>query len=116
MRSELDRPTADADWRRAVGIGPGSVTVRLEYAGWLAARGREAEARRQWREALRREPLNLQALRLLAESNARGLPLAECLAREKIWRLTRAADDRAALDRAAGSCPAYQPRWKRLPS
>jgi tetratricopeptide (TPR) repeat protein len=113
VRSALDRPTADGDWRRAVGIGASSVAVRLGFAGWLAARGREADARWQWREALRREPLNLETLRLLAGANARdGLPLAECLALEKIWRLTRAADDRAALDRAASSCPAYQPRWK----
>jgi tetratricopeptide (TPR) repeat protein len=115
VRSALDRPTAEEDWRRAVGIGPGSVAVRLGFAGWLASRGSEGEARRQWREALRREPLNLEALRLLAASNARGgLPLAECLAREKIWRLTRAEADRVALDNAARACPAYSSRWKHL--
>ncbi len=115
VRSALGRPTAEQDWRRAVLISPGSVAARFGYAGWLAARGRDGEARRQWREALRREPTNLQALCPLADSNARdGLALAECLAREKIWRLTRAETDRTALERAAQACPAYQPRWKRL--
>lgn len=111
VRSALDRKTAEEAWRRAVAISPGCVAARLQYAAWLVGHGREGEARRQWREALRREPANLEALRGLAESSRRGaLPLSECLVREKIWRLTRAADDRAALDRAARASPACERR------
>lgn len=114
-RSALGRPSAEEDWRRAAGIAPNSVATRLGFADWLSAHGRESEARRQWREALRRQPQNLEVLRRLAGSNARdGLPLASCLAREKIWRLTRTPEDRAALDSAALASPEYQPRWKRL--
>jgi tetratricopeptide (TPR) repeat protein len=115
LRTTLGRGTAEEGWLRAVSISPGSVSSRLQYAAWLAARGREGEARRQWREALRREPANLEALRALAESSARGvLPLSAYLARENLWRLTRAADDRAALDSSARSCSACELRWRRL--
>ncbi len=117
VRAALGRETAGEAWNRAVSISPGSVSSRLRYAVWLSKNGREAEARRQWREALRREPGNLEALRGLAESSARdGLPLAAFLAREKIWRLTQTADDTAALDSAARSCPGCDIRRRRLPS
>jgi tetratricopeptide (TPR) repeat protein len=79
----------EEDWKRAVGLSPGSVAARLGYAGWLSARGREADARKQWREALRREPANLEALKELAGSNARlGFTLGERLARARIARLS----------------------------
>ncbi|MGH9400313.1 MAG: tetratricopeptide repeat protein [Thermoanaerobaculia bacterium] len=104
VRSQLGRPTAGQDWLRAVGISPGSVATRRQYAAWLAAHGRLPEARRQWREALRREPADLEALRGLADSSARsGWRLSECLAREKLWRLAHTPEDRAALDRCAAT-------------
>ena len=115
VRSALGRASAEEDWRRVIAISPGSVESRLRFAAWLASHGRPAEARRQWREALRRQPANLEALRALAESSARGaLPLSAYLAREKIWRLTRASDDRAALENSARGCPACEVRWTRL--
>jgi tetratricopeptide (TPR) repeat protein len=115
VRSTLDRASAEDDWRRALAISPGSVVSRLRFAAWLASHGRPAQARQQWREALRREPANLEALRALAESSARGaLPLAAYLAREKVWRLTKTADDRAACESSARSCPACEIRWRRL--
>lgn len=117
VRSRLGRRDAEKDWRRTIGVSPGSLTARLAYGDWLSARGREPEARRQWREALRREPGHLEALRRLADSSSRnGLAFASCLAREKIWRLTRAPEDRAALDHAAAACPDYESRRRRLPS
>ncbi|HEV2062921.1 MAG TPA: hypothetical protein VGS00_00035 [Thermoanaerobaculia bacterium] len=117
VRSALGRASAEEDWRRALAISPGSVAARLQFAAWLASHGRPGEARGQWREGLRREPTNLEALRALAESSARGaLPLSAYLAREKLWRLTRAADDKAALDSSARSCSACELRWRRLPS
>jgi tetratricopeptide (TPR) repeat protein len=89
IRTALDRATVEEDWKRALGLSPGSVAARLGYAGWLSARGREADARRQWREALRRDPANLEALKRLAESNELlGFSLGERLARAKIARLS----------------------------
>jgi len=89
IRTALGSSAADEDWKRAVGLSPGSVAARLGYAGWLSGRGREADARRQWREALRREPSNLEALKGLADSDARlGFLLGERLARAKIARLS----------------------------
>jgi protein O-mannosyl-transferase len=89
IRTALGSETVEQDWNRALGLFPGSVAARLGYAGWLSARGREADARRQWREALRRAPANLEALKGLADSNARlGFSLGERLARAKIARLS----------------------------
>lgn len=89
IRTALGAATLEEDWKRAVGLSPGSVAARLGYAGWLSAQGREADARKQWREALRREPANLEAWKGLAESNARlGFSLGELLARAKIARLS----------------------------
>jgi tetratricopeptide (TPR) repeat protein len=89
IRTALGSAAAEEDWKRAVGLSPGSVAARLSYAGWLSGRGRESDARRQWREALRREPSNLEALKGLAESDARlGFSLGERLARAKIARLS----------------------------
>lgn len=117
VRSALHRASAEEDWRRALAISPGSVATRLQLAAWLAGQGRGEEARRQWREALRREPTNLEALRSLADSSSRGnQPLSAYLAREKLWRLTKAADDRAALDASARLCSVCAIRWSRLPS
>jgi tetratricopeptide (TPR) repeat protein len=89
IRTKLARPTVEDDWQRALGLSPDSVAARLGYAGWLTARGRETDARKQWREALRRDPASLEGLRGLAASNARlGFALGERLARAKIARLT----------------------------
>lgn len=89
IRTALGAASAGEDWVRAVGLSPGAISARLGYAGWLLARGREADARRQWREALRRDPANLEALKGLADSNARlHFGLGERLARAKIARLS----------------------------
>jgi tetratricopeptide (TPR) repeat protein len=115
VRSRLDRPNAGETWQRALAVGPGSVPSRLGYARWLFARGREAEGRRQVREILRRHPGRVDALRLLAEENARdGRLLAEALARERVLRATRSAGDFASLQRLAAESSAYRQRFERL--
>jgi len=99
-RSRLAPQEAEKDWRRAIAIGPDSVAPRLGYAGWLLARGRRDEARRQAREVLRRHPASLETLRFVADVNARaGLRFAEGLARERIFRITRSEEDLRKLRR-----------------
>jgi protein O-mannosyl-transferase len=115
LRSKGDLPGALADWRRALVLGPDSVVVRTDFAEWLLRRGRRAEAARQAREALRRDPANLPALRLLARRDAQeGWPLAEGLALEKAFRVSRSAEDLVALLRLARHDPAYGRRFAGL--
>src|SRR5262249_41865141 len=81
LSGHSERPSAEADWQRAVRLGSHSAAVRAEHARWLMQRGRGEEAAREAREALRRDPVNLLALCLLAEkARARGERLAEELA------------------------------------
>src|SRR5262249_40557299 len=83
MSGKLGLPEAEADWKRALSLGSGSAEVRTEYARWLGQQGKDREAVRQAREALRRDPAYVPALRLLADRGARdGLVLAEALALE----------------------------------
>jgi len=111
--SRLDPAAAEKDWRRALTLGASAAAVRLGYADWLLARGRRAEARREAREALRRSPAYLPALRFLAERSAEeDLRLAEGLAREKIFRITRSREDLQALQRTARKSPAYAERYR----
>lgn len=115
LRSKRDLPGALADWRRAVALGPGSVAVRADFAGWLLRRGSRPEAARQAREALRRDPANLPALRLLAERDAQeGWLFAEGLAREGAFRVSRSAEDLVPLVRLAWRDEAYGRRFAGL--
>ncbi len=115
VRSRLDRPSADADWRHALALSRGAIPFRAAYARWLVEKGRVAEARRQAREVLRRNPREISALRLLADSSRdAGERLAEGLAVEKIFRATRSRDDFGRLVRIAAEDPAYGARFARL--
>ncbi len=115
VRSQLDRPTAEADWRHAIRIARGSTPFRLGFAEWLVGRGRVAEARAQVREVLRRRPNEVAALRLLAETSRNtGRRFAEGLAAEKIFRRTRAAADLERLRVIAAEDPAYGRRFRTL--
>jgi len=112
-RSRLDPAEAESDWRRAMAISPLSGAARLGYAEWLLARGRREEARREGREALRREPLSLPGLRFLADRNAEeGLLFAEGLVREKVFRLTRTREDLILLREVARKSPEYAERFR----
>jgi tetratricopeptide (TPR) repeat protein len=115
VRSRLGRSSADADWRRAIALARGGAAFHLGYAQWLVEQGRIAEARRQAREVLRRQPRNLAALSILAESSeSAGSLLAEGLAAEKIFRTTRAPADFDRLVRIAAADPAYGARFTAL--
>lgn len=112
-RSRVDPAGAEKDWRQAMAISPLSGAARLGYAEWLLARGRLKEARREGREALRREPLSLPGLRFLADRNAdEGLLFAEGLAREKVFRLTRTREDLILLGEVARKSPEYAARFR----
>jgi len=111
LRARLDRPSAEADWRRAVSIARGASAFRLGLARWLLGRGRPEDARQEARKVLRRNPRDLAALSLLADANARdGRRFAEGLAVEKILRLTRARGDLDRLRRVAAEDPGYRAR------
>jgi protein O-mannosyl-transferase len=115
VSGKLALPEAASDWKRALGLGSGSAEVRTEYARWLRQRGKDRESVLQAREALRRDPGYLPALRLLAERGERdGLILSEALALEKAYRLTRSEKDFAELERIAESDPPYRARLRSL--
>jgi tetratricopeptide (TPR) repeat protein len=115
VRSQLDRPTAEADWRHAIEIARGSSPFRLGFAQWLLGRGRIGEARFQAREVLRRRPGEVAALRLLADtSRDAGRRFAEGLAAEKILGRTRVAADLDRLRIIAAEDPAYATRFRAL--
>jgi tetratricopeptide (TPR) repeat protein len=115
LESRTKSPTADAQWQRALRLGAHSAVVRAEHARWLAREGRLDEAAREAREAWRRDPANLTALRLLAEKvRAEGKTLAEELALERIYRITRSPEDLARLEELKKSSPAFS-RRPRLP-
>jgi tetratricopeptide (TPR) repeat protein len=112
VRSRLRRRTAEADWQHAITLGNGGPTFRLGYAQWLLDGGRVGKARREAREALRRRPLDVTALRLLADtSRRRGERFAEGLAVEKIFRRTRSPDDFDRLLSIAAEDPSYRSRF-----
>ncbi|HEY6066981.1 MAG TPA: tetratricopeptide repeat protein, partial [Thermoanaerobaculia bacterium] len=111
VETTLGRETAAADWARALQIAPGSPPTRAGYATWLLDQGRIDEARRQAREALRRDPAFVSALRTIAAADGRESRFfAEGLAREKVFRLTGAAEDRAELERVAQLDEGYRRR------
>ncbi len=112
VRSRLPWPQALEDWRRAVALGPSTPSVHADFAGWLLRVGRAEDAAREARQALFHEPGYLPALRLLADRDARSdLGLAEALAREKIFRISRTPEDFNALERAAGKSAASARRF-----
>ena len=112
VRSRLSRPTAEADWHRAIELAKGGATFRLGYAQWLFDRGKIANARREAREVLRRRPRDASALRILADSSrGRGERFAEGLAAEKLFRVTRSAPDFDRLVSIARESPAYRARF-----
>jgi tetratricopeptide (TPR) repeat protein len=98
--SRLRSPATAACWDRALELGPSVGSVRAEHARWLLDTGRTAEARREAREAWRRNPALPEALRVLAEADARdGMRLGESLARERLWKVTGKDEDREAWER-----------------
>jgi tetratricopeptide (TPR) repeat protein len=113
VRSRLGRPSAEADWRRAISIARGASAFRLGFAQWLVEQGRGREARLQAREVLRRHPGEVAALRFLAgTSRDSGRLFAEGLAAEKIYRRTRSPGDLARLREIAAENPAYAARYR----
>jgi tetratricopeptide (TPR) repeat protein len=115
VRSRMGRSSADADWRHAIALAHQAASFHLGYAQWLVEQGRIAEARRQAREVLRRQPRNLAALSILAESSeSAGSLLAEGLAAEKIFRATRLPADFDRLVRIAAVDPGYRARFSGL--
>ncbi|HEY6065985.1 MAG TPA: tetratricopeptide repeat protein [Thermoanaerobaculia bacterium] len=115
VRSRLGRPSADADWRRAIALARDAAAFHLGYAEWLFERGRTPEARREAREVLRRRPRNAEALRILAASSREtGRRFSEGLAVEKIFRATSSAADFDRLARIAAEDPAYRERFEAL--
>ena len=115
LESRTKRPTAEAQWQRALQLGAHSAVVRADHARWLMREGRSDEAAREAREAWRRDPANLTALRLLAEkARAESKTLAQELALERIYRLTRSPEDLARLGELKKTSPDF-PRRPRLP-
>jgi len=115
LAGRLSRPTAEAEWQRAIKLGSGTAIVRAEHARWLWREGRTDEAAREAREALRRDPACLPALRLLADrARTEKMALAEALALERIYRLTRSREDFSALENLAARDEAYARRFGRL--
>lgn len=114
-RSRLGWPEALADWRRALALGSGLASVHEGFASWLARVGRPGEALHEAREALRRDPRSLPALRLVAELDSRsGRTFAEGLAREKIFRVSRSREDWERLRQAAEKNDACARRFAQL--
>jgi len=98
--SRLRSPAAAAAWERALELGSGVASVRAEHARWLLDTGRTADARREAREAWRRNPSLPGSLRVLADADARdGMRLGESLARERLWKLSGKDEDREAWER-----------------
>ena len=111
-RSRLGATAALANWRRALAIGPDSPAVRADFAAWLLGTGQNAQAAREAREALRRDPACLTGLRVLAQRDAReGWKLAEALAREKAYRVSREEEDWRELLALARESAAYGKRF-----
>src|SRR5262249_53005863 len=97
-RSRLPWPDALAGWRRALELGGGAASVHEGFARWLARVGQTEEARREAREALRRNSGYLPALRLMADLDSGSeRSFGEALARESILRLSRSREDWEAL-------------------
>lgn len=114
-RSRLGWPAALPDWKKAVELGPVTPSVHADFAAWLARVGKWEEAAKEARQALRFDPGYQQALRVLAERDAlSGRRLAEALAREKIYRLSRSPADWALLLRASEKSEGYARRFAQL--
>lgn len=112
IRARLGRPSADADWRRAIALARGASAFRLGYAQFLIGEGRTSEARREAREVLRRRPHETAALAILSDSSERaGQLFSAGLAAEKIFRATRLPGDLDRLLRIAAADPAYRVRF-----
>ena len=115
LRSRLGRPTAQADWRRALALARGAPSIRIGYAQWLHGQGRTEEARREAREVLRRQPRDPAALAILADSSRKaGHLFSEGLAAEKILRITRSPEDLERLVRIAAADPVYGERFRAI--
>ena len=89
--------------------------MREGFASWLARVGKDEEALREARQALRLDPRSLPALRLIAEIDSRSdRRFAEALAREKIFRVSRSREDWDTLLRTSRRSPAYTTRFAHL--
>jgi protein O-mannosyl-transferase len=115
LHSRLGRPSAEADWRRALGLARGAPSIRIGYAEWLHGQGRTEEARREAREVLRHRPQDPAALAILADSSRNaGHLFSEGLAVEKIFRITRSPEDLQRLVLIAAEDPAYRERFRTI--
>jgi tetratricopeptide (TPR) repeat protein len=115
VQSRHGWPAALPDWKRALELGPETPSVHADYAKWLARMGHWEEAAKEARETLRLEPRDQNSLRLLAERDALSdRRFAEALAREKIYRLSRAPADWKLLVSAAQTNEAYGRRFAQL--
>jgi tetratricopeptide (TPR) repeat protein len=115
LHSRLGRPTAEADWRRALALARGAPSIRIGYAEWLHGQGRTEEARREAREVLRHRPQDAAALAILADSSRNaGHFFSEGLAAEKVFRITRSPEDLQRLVRIAAEDPAYAARFRTI--
>ena len=114
-RSRQPWPEALADWRRAIALGPDVPSVREGFASWLARAGRDAEALREARQALRLDPRYLPALRIAAKLDRKaGRLFGEALAREKLFRVSGLREDWDELRLSAEKSNAYARRFGRL--
>jgi tetratricopeptide (TPR) repeat protein len=114
-RSRLAWPEAAEEWKRALELGGHLASVHEGYASWLASVGKIEEARRETREALRRDAGYLPALCLAADLDEKlDRPFAAALAREKAFRRSRSPADWEALVSSAAKSPDYANRFRRL--
>jgi tetratricopeptide (TPR) repeat protein len=112
VETRLSEASAGKSWRQALAAHPGSLPIRFGYANRLRAQGEGEASRRELRRILAAAPYDAPALRLLAEENAEaGRYFAAALAREKVFRATRASGDLLLLLDAASSDPAYRCRF-----
>jgi tetratricopeptide (TPR) repeat protein len=112
VESRRNSASADAAWRRALKIGWASPVVRADHARYLKQKGKLKAAAAEAREALRRDPRNAAALRVLVDiAEERGARLSEALARERLARLTRDPADSERLRELARDFPGHQRRF-----
>jgi tetratricopeptide (TPR) repeat protein len=111
--SRENAPDAVEAWKRALALGPRSAPVHADYAKWLVKQGRDAEAAREARIALRLAPNFPPALAILA-SRWDGEGLAAALSREKSCRVSCSEEEFAELKRVAEGNPEYRSRFERL--
>ncbi|MEO8432745.1 MAG: tetratricopeptide repeat protein [Acidobacteriota bacterium] len=117
VSSRLGDAGAEEAWRRALVLGPASAAVHADYADWLLEGGREPEARREARAALKIDSGSQTAWRVLARAaGRRSSPFARALALERVALFSHDRADARALAEAAESAPGYRSRFERVES